>query len=70
MFDSDGQPHARTRAGDTCPMCRQTKERGLVVHWGFCYRGSGFKDGEADANAIVDTYETYLDALARLEVTA
>ncbi len=53
----------RVRAYTVCPMCLKPKDRGLVVHWGRCYRESGFKDGTPEANAIVQRFEEYLEAV-------
>jgi hypothetical protein len=39
-----------------------------IVHWGRCYRGTGFKDGDPKAAAVVEAFERYLEARESLEV--
>lgn len=50
-----------------CPFCLTDKGIGPVVHWGECYRESGFKDADPIAEDVVLAFERYLRALARWE---
>ena len=64
MMEAYIPDHPLTRGFTVCPICLKPKDRGLVVHWGRCYRESGFKDGTPEVNAVVDTFEAYLEAVA------
>ena len=55
-----------TRAGTHCPMCLRPKDTGLVVHFGECYRRTGFKDGDLLAVMVVEAYETYLGRVSAM----
>ena len=58
-----GEQHPLTRGYTVCPICLRAKERGIVVHWGRCYRESGVKDGTPEAVAVLDAFEAYLSAV-------
>ena len=49
-----------TRADHTCPICKQPKKAGLLVHWGSCYRESGVKEGTAYSTDLLEAFETCL----------
>lgn len=58
-----------TRAQDICPMClKPGKGSGIIVHYGWCYRGTGFKDGDPLAEATVKAFEDFLRARRCLAV--
>lgn len=58
--------YPRTRAGTHCPMCLKPKDAGLVVHFGDCYRRTGFRNGDPLAVNVVEAYETYLSRVSAM----
>ena len=51
--------HPRVRKQWTCPICYGSKDLELVACWK-CYRTSGLKDCEPDAEAKLDSFEWFL----------
>jgi hypothetical protein len=50
-------PHIR--ASTACPLCQGRKEVGLVVCWP-CYRAWGLRDGNAEAESMIERAEAKL----------
>ena len=47
-------PHVRSSI--VCPLCHGHKEAGLLVCWP-CYRAWGLRDGNAEAESIIEQAE-------------
>jgi hypothetical protein len=58
--------HPLTRRQTTCPFCYRHKDPYLVACWP-CFRSSGLKNGDKDANERLDNFEDFLSARERLE---
>jgi hypothetical protein len=50
-------PHVRSSTA--CPLCQGRKEVGLVACWP-CYRARGMRDGNAEAEAMIERAEAGL----------
>jgi hypothetical protein len=53
--------HPLVRAGATCPLCGDRKDRGLVCCWS-CYKLHGVRYGNQAAEAKIDAAEVRLAA--------
>jgi hypothetical protein len=53
------QDNPRVRRGFTCPICYGPKDQGLVACW-YCFRTSGLKQCDPDAEATVAAFEDFL----------
>ena len=57
-----------TRAGWTCPICLGPKSQGLVACWD-CFKTSGLKQMQEDAEKIVSDFEAFLVSQEQMEQT-